>query len=92
MTRTVIGAMALALLASAAMFPWPAMAQGHPPCSGTATDVNGTIHSSGVTPPGGWDGTCEAVVMPGGKVLVQNGPAASDPDGPNAPHEGNSHS
>jgi hypothetical protein len=87
MTKTRIGAAAIALLASAAMFSFSAMAQSTQPCTGSATDDNGVIHSSGITAPGGWDGTCEAFVMPNGRVLVQNGPAATGPDGPDALHE-----
>jgi len=89
-TVVVTGTMALALLASAAVFPTISWAQGAAPCSGPpGTDVNGVIQSQGVAPAGGWDGTCEAVVHNDGRVSFQNGPAATDPQGPDALHEGN---
>src|ERR1700744_2274831 len=75
MTRTTISVAAGVVLASAAMFPLPTMAQSNRPCSGAGNDVNGTIETNGVAPPGGWDGTCEAVVHPSGRVSIQNGPA-----------------
>jgi hypothetical protein len=80
-----MGTAGLVLVLTAAILPASAMAE----CSGTGKDVNGVIHSDNdVNRPTGLDGTCEAIVRPDGRVMIQNGPSAGDPGGADAPHEG----
>jgi hypothetical protein len=82
---------ALAVIAAPCLLAGGAMAQGtlgSGPCQGTATNVNGTIQTQLITPASGADGTCEVLVMPDGRMQVQNGIAADDTDGPAAPHTG----
>ena len=88
MPKTTIILTAFALVAAQAVLPGKVMAQNPMPCQGTATDVNGVLQTQGVTPAGGVDGTCEVLMWPDGRLMVQNGTPAGNPDGIDARHEG----
>lgn len=88
MTKTIASAAILALGLGVAMLPASGWAQGSLPCSGSGTDDNGIIRTNGYTPAGGVEAQCDALVLPSGRVTVQDGPAADAPDGVDAVHEG----
>jgi hypothetical protein len=73
----------------AAVRPAVAIAGTNAPCSGRGTDVDGAIHVENETGPVGFNGTCAALVLPDGRVMIENGMPSDTPDeaGPHGGHQ-----
>jgi len=87
--RTIFAATAaLALMSAGAMLPGVARAQTPLRCEASNSTPNGSPAASGNatdTSPAG--STCETLVLPNGRTVLQDGPNADDFGADTAPHE-----
>jgi len=89
MTKILGATVALALLSAGAMVPQLAHAQAGVTCatnnSSQKGPAEGTGNGSQNAPAAS---TCETLVTPSGRTMIQNGPGATDSGADTAPHEG----